>query len=196
MLSRQSQVALSAAACFLVIRPVLQAQEPAPAATKKLELTAALVLTKDFCSTVKKVGKAMMNQEKFAVGQEACKQFEPALTPLFTKLKRVTDASEAGDAQVVIEPKFSDVGATQKAFAFSDRELVVVVEWTVRDQAGKVLWLETIDGSAKRHIGNAFTHGKNLKHIVEDSVQNVTEQSVAKMGSATQLQKYGALPVK
>ena len=47
---------------------------------------------------------------------------------------------------------------------FSKRELVLVLEWTACEKSGKVLWLETVEGSAKRRIGNTFTHGSNLKH--------------------------------
>jgi hypothetical protein len=108
----------------------------------------------------------------------------------------VDDSSKAGSAQVVLEPKFADVGATQKAFAFSKRELVVLIEWTARDQAGKVVWLDTIQGSDKRHAGNAFTYRNNLKHLVENSVHDVADQSAEKMSSSPQLQKLSALPVK
>lgn len=188
--------ALVAAAGVMLCSVVSHAQETAPASPGKIALSAALVLTPEFCATVKKVGKSMINQEKFPVGKEACKQLEPALAAIFTNLTRVEDSANAGAAQVVLEPKFDDVGATQKAFAFSDRELVLVVEWTVRDQGGKVLWLETVEGSGKRHIGNTFTHGSNLKHIIEDAVRKVTEQSVEKMAGAPQLQRLAASPVK
>ena len=43
----------------------------------------------------------------------------------------------------------------------------------MRDQSGKVLLLDTVQGSAKRHGGNAFTYGSNLKHIVEDSAKDM-----------------------
>jgi hypothetical protein len=167
------------------------AQSQTPPAQQKLSLTAALVLTPEFCETVSKKGP-----EKFPVGKTACTELEPALKGIFASLTRVDDSSRAGNAQVVLEPKFADVGATQKAFAFSNRELVVIVEWTVRDASGKVVWLETVQGSAKRHIGNAFTHASNLKHIVEDSVQDVADQSAARMSSSQQLLALSAQPVK
>jgi hypothetical protein len=167
------------------------AQNQTPPVPQKLSLTAALVLTPEFCETVNKKGG-----EKFPVGKTACTELEPVLQRSFASLTRVDDSSEAGDAQVVLEPKFADVGATQKAFAFSKRELVVIVEWTVRDRSGKAIWLETVQGSAQRHIGNAFTHGSNLKHIVEDSVQDVAEQSAAKMSSSQQLLALSAQPVQ
>jgi len=167
------------------------AQDKTPPTPQKLSLTAALVLTPEFCATVNK-----KRGEKFQVGKAACAELEPALKGIFTSLTRVDDSSKAGDAQVVLEPKFADVGATQKGFAFSNRELVVVVEWTVRDQSGKAIWIETIQGEAKRHMGNAFTHGSNLKHIVEDSARDMAEQSAAKMSSSPELQKLSAAPVK
>ena len=166
------------------------AENPTPA-PKKLSLTAALVLTPEFCATVDKKG-----HERFPVGKSACTELEPVLKGIFTSLVRVDDPAKAGTAQVVLQPKFADVGATQKAFAFSNRELVVLVEWTVRDQSGKALWIETVQGSASRHVGNAFTYGSNLKHIVEDSVQDMAQQSAAKMSASPQLQKLSAAPVK
>ncbi len=162
-----------------------------PATPQKLSLTAALVLTPEFCATV--TNKA---HEKFPVGKAACAELEPALKDVFTTLTRTEDSSKAGAAQVVLEPKFADVGSTQKAFAFSNRELTVLVDWTVRDQSGKVIWMETVQGSAKRHMGNAFTHGGNLKHIVNDSVEDMAQQSAAKMSSSPELRKLSAAPVK
>jgi hypothetical protein len=162
--------------------------QPTP---KKLSLTAALVLTPEFCATVNK-----KKSEKFAVGKSACAELEPVLKGIFTSLTRVDDSSKAGDAQVVLEPRFADVAATEAAIAFSNRELVVQVEWTVRDQNGKAIWIETVQGTATRHIGNMYTYNSNLKHIVQESVQDMAEQSAAKMSSAPQLLKLSEAPVK
>lgn len=177
--------------CSLLLTLSVMAQNQTPPAPQRLSLTAALVLTPEFCATVNK-----KKSEKFPVGKAACTELEPVLKGIFTSLTRVDDSSKAGDAQVVLEPKFADVGATQKAFAFSNRELVVLVEWTVRDQSGKAVWIETAQGSATRHIGNLYTHGSNLKHIVKDSVQDMAEQSAAKMSSSPELLKLSAQPIK
>jgi hypothetical protein len=185
---------LLASCCFLLFTLSVMAQDQPPP-PQKLSLTAALVLTPEFCATVNKKG-GWANEEKFPVGKAACTELEPALKGLFTSLTRVDDSSKAGDAQVVLEPKFADVGATQKGFAFSNREMVVLMEWTVRDQSGKAVWIETVQGSAKRHMGNAFIHGKNLKHIVQDSVQDMAEQSAAMMSASPELLKMSAQQVK
>ena len=164
-----------------------QDQPPVP---KPLSLTADLVLTPEFCSTVDK-----KHNEKFEVGKAACAHLELALRPVFARLTRVDDASKASDAQVVLEPRFSEVGGTQKSFAFSTRELVVLVEWTVRDREGKVLMLDTVQGTGQRHIGNAFTYKNNLKHILEDSARDMAEQSAQKIATTPALVKLSAAPV-
>jgi hypothetical protein len=160
-------------------------------APKPLNLTAGLVLTPEFCATIDK-----KHNEKFEVGKAACAQLEPALSKIFTKLTRVDDASKATDAQIVLQPRFSEVGGTEKAFAFSTRELVILVEWTVRDHDGKVLMLDTVQGTGKRHIGNAFTYKNNLKHIIEDSTQDMAEQSAQKIAAAPALVKLSSAPVQ
>jgi len=73
--------------------------------------------------------------------------------------------------------------------AFSNREMDVFLEWTVKDMSGKTVWIETVQRSAKHHMGNLFTHKKNLKLIVEDSVKDAAEQSASKMSSSPELRK-------
>jgi len=160
-------------------------------APKPLNLTAGLVLTPEFCATIDK-----KHSEKFEVGKAACAQLEPVLSKIFTKLTRVDDASKAADAQVVLQPRISEVGGTEKAFAFSTRELVILMEWTVRDREGKVLMLDTVQGTGKRHMGNMYTYKSNLKHIVEDATQDMAEQSAQKIAAAPALVKLSSAPVQ
>jgi hypothetical protein len=155
----------------------------------KLPLRAALVLTPEFCATKTQKGDFFSGRETFKIGKVACAELEPALSPIFSGLTVVSAASSSADAQVVLLPRFVDVGATRTVWAFSNREMVVLLEWTVKDTSGKTVWIETVEGSAKRHMGNAFTHGKNLKRIVQDSVRDAAEQSASKMSSAPELRK-------
>lgn len=180
----------SLALCYSLLLTLRVTAQNNPSVPRKLSLSAALVLTPEFCATESKKG-----HERFAVGKAACTELGPTLKNIFTNLTRVDDSSKAGDAQVVLEPRFADVGATQKAFAFSKRELVVLVEWTVRDQSEKAVWIETVQGSAARHGGNAFTYRSNLKHIVKASVQDMADRSAAAMSSSVQLLQLSPQPV-
>jgi hypothetical protein len=155
----------------------------------KLSLTAAVVLAPEFCATKTKKGTWMANQETFAVGAAACADIEPALKDIFSNLTRVESSASSGDAQLVLMPRFVDVNATQKGFAFSDREMIVSVEWTAKDNSGKTVWVGTVQGSAKHHMGNSFTYKKNLKLIVADSVKDMAEQSAVTISSSPELLK-------
>ncbi|HZD31507.1 MAG TPA: hypothetical protein VE779_07580, partial [Candidatus Angelobacter sp.] len=191
-LARRCGITLAVCCLVLITDPVMAEKKTAQAPpTQKLALTAALVLTPEFCATVNK-----KKSEKFPIGKAACTELEPALKGIYTSLKVVDDPSKAGDAQVVLVPKFADVAATEANFAFSNRDLVVMVEWTVRDQAGKAIWIETVQGSATRHVGNVYTYNSNRKHIVEDSVHDMAEQSAAKMSASPELVKLSSAPVK
>ena len=79
---------------FLIV-PVT-AQNQTPSSLPKLSLTAALVLTPDFCATVNKKGHEAFlgGSEKFPVGKTACNELEPALNGIFTSLTRVDDSSK------------------------------------------------------------------------------------------------------
>jgi len=41
-------------------------------------------------------------------------------------------------------------------------------------------------------MGNAFSHGSNLKHIVADAVRDVAEQAAAKMSASPEMAKLAS----
>ena len=174
---------------FVSICPVVA--QSAPVVPHKLALTAALVLSPEFCATVSKQGS-----EKFQIGEASCKVLTPTLRNAFPNIVQVDDEKKVGDAQVVLEPRFADTTTTHKLFAFSSRELIVGVEWTARDSSGKILWIGTVQGSAKRHMGNGFTYSHNAKKILEESVQDMADQSATTISFAPGLLKLSAAPVK
>jgi hypothetical protein len=158
-------------------------------ADAKLPLKAALVLTPEFCATkIKPKGSALTKEwGSFDVGKAACEQLEPALKDAFSSLTRVAAPPAAQEAQLVLLPRIVDVNATTAIGAFSNREMVIVLEWTAKDPAGNTVWLETVQGSAKHHMGNLFTFKKNQVLIVTDSVKDAAVQSASKMSSSPEL---------
>ena len=179
---------LLSAIFFSALPVTLRAQTKSPEDTM-LRLKAALVLTPEFCATKTKKGSFVSGKETFEIGKAACTDLEPALKTVFPSLTRVAAVPPPEEVQVVLLPRFGEVDATRTLGAFSDREMVVLLEWTVTDRSGKTVWIETVQGSAKHHMGNSFTHNKNLKLIVEDSVRDAAEQSANKMSSSPELRK-------
>lgn len=157
----------------------------------KLPIKAALVLTPEFCATkIKPKGPALTKEwGSFDVGKAACEQLEPVLKDTFSRLTRVAAPPAGQEAQLVLLPRIVDVNATTAMGAFSNREMVIVLEWTAKDPAGNTVWLETVQGSAKHHMGNLFTFKKNQVLIVTDSVKDAAVQSASKMSSSPELRK-------
>ena len=159
--------------------------------TGKLPFKAALVLTPEFCeSKLQPKGSAMGKEGgSFGIGKAACKELEPALKDVFSSLTRVDAMPSSDAAQLVLIPKIADVNVTTASMAFSNREMVVMIEWTVKDSTGKTVWLETVQGSAKHHMGNLFTFRKNQELIATDSMKAAAVESANKMSASPELHK-------
>ncbi len=155
-----------------------------PAADQKLNLSAAVVMDPEFCAT-----KIKKNHETFEVGKAACDVFKSALEQGFSSVTSVATDKDALEAQAILMPKFVDVSATKTMGAFSTRELTVLLEWTVKDRSGRTVWIETVQGSGKNHMGNGFTYKTDLKEIIQYAVQDLAQKSAAAMDASPELRK-------
>lgn len=147
------------------------------ASPSKLPLRAALVLSPDFCAT-----KDRWNT--FEIGKDACAQLELALNGVFSQLTRVGSVPSSGEEQIVLVPRFGSLDRTNCSWTYSNRELVVLLEWTIKDMSGKTILLLAAQGSAKHQIGTAFSYKKNRKLLASDAVADAIANSVAKIAAA------------
>ncbi len=153
-------------------------------------LKAEVVLTPAFCRTEIEKGSFFSGHESFAVGREACRQMEQHLKYAFASVGRVETEPppESTTAQVVLIPKFVDLNATRPAWpvpAAAEREVVILLEWTAKTPAGKLVWIETVQGSARRRSGMIPTRGR--RRIVEDAIRALLQASARKMSDAPEL---------
>ncbi len=155
-----------------------------PSTAQKLNLNVAVVIDSEFCATeIKK------NHETFEVGKAACEVFKSTLEEGFSTVTSVPTDKDAAEAQAILMPRFVDVSATKTMGAFSTRELTVLLEWTVKNKAGRTLWIETVQGSGKNHMGNAFSYKNDLKHIIDYSVRDLAHKSVIAMDASPEMRK-------
>lgn len=181
--------------CLILAPASIRAVQPqsAPAAGAKLPLNAVLVLTPQFCATKFKQGSFWTTgRETYQVGKMACAELAPALMPAFAKLTVASAPPANGDAQLVLIPNFANAHATTAVFAFSNREMDVLLQWTAKAADGKIVWLQTVQGKSKHHMGNLFTHAHDVTLVARDSVKDAAAQSVIKMEAAPELRKLGS----
>jgi hypothetical protein len=186
----------------LVLSSALQPahSQTAPLAETKpadpmLALKAALVLTPGFCASKTNQGSFWTNgKTKLSIGKDACAEFEPLIRGAFSSLTRIADASAAGDAQVVLVPRLVDAN---KKESWGGDEVVVFLEWTLKDRSGKTIWLETVQGHAKDIIGKKNQDGELvygdfmmvMSQTVKDAVRDLARQSASKMAASPELRK-------
>jgi hypothetical protein len=191
--------------CLLILPVAAQTPSGQPASPDPaLGLRAALVLTPEFCATTIKQGDKMWTGvEKFEVGTSACAELEPALQGVFRQLNRVAAPPEAGTGEVVLVPRLVSASATRPTgitiFNKPKKDLLVVVEWTVKDSAGKTAWFQTVQGTATaKGRANGTISKKDMKILVDAAVEDAAKQSAAKMLSAPELRKLAedAVPPK
>jgi hypothetical protein len=150
----------------------------------KLKLNAELVLSPEFCSSEFKRGNGWTAaKERYPVGAKLCPVLEAELPALFLSMKKSEQvpAPNATNADVILVPKIQDISATMK-------ELVVEVEWTALDRAGKTLWVQAIQASGTGKVRGLGTGKLQRKHN-EAAIDEVIAKSKDAISSSPELLK-------
>ncbi len=179
--------------CFGLLLIELTASAQTPIAQpdtrfSKLPLSAELVLSPEFCATKKRQSLAL--KDVLHVGKAACSQFETELSGVFSSLKRVEKIAAVGTrmAQVVLIPRFVEINATQPLLGSSQRELVVLVEWTIQDEAGRTVWIQTLQGSSRHKLGWVITT-KGQTQLAEAAIGDLAKASATSISNAPELRR-------
>ncbi|MGD0631546.1 MAG: hypothetical protein ABR987_19620 [Terracidiphilus sp.] len=186
MLTSRSPILASALSLAVILTSfsLTARSQTASPPEQKLDLNVAVVLDPDLCAT-----KIKKNHETFEVGRAACDLFKSALEQGFSSVTSVATTGDAAGAQVILVPRFVDLSATKTMGAFSTRELTVLLEWTAKDKSGRTVWIETVQGAGKNHMGNGFTYKTDLKEIIHYAVEDLAHKSVAEMDASPELRK-------
>ena len=161
-------------------------KEDQPSPGSKYPLTAVLVVAPEQCGE-----KLKRHHEKFKVGEELCLAVAEVAKQTFQDVKQVEAVPKKGDdpSKIVLSFKSVDVDATSTATAFGKRTAVLLVEWTATDSAGKVFWVQTIEGKTKERAGNLFTAKGHKRKMIEDVCENLLENSVTAIRQSPEFQK-------
>ena len=99
---------------FLMSTILLAGQTRVAVEQRPLAVSAALVLTREFCGTVYKRRRAWLDSEKFLVGKWFCPAAAEMAGQVFSSVE-VFDHNPAADetaATILLTPKFVDTSAT------------------------------------------------------------------------------------
>lgn len=186
----RSHIRLTALLLFFTCVSIMAGAQVAPT-VERIPLKAGLILTPEFCAS--RIAHGMAEDEKVGIeiGKVACVELEPALRDVFTSITPISDPKNSGDVQLILTPKFVDAGELMEGLtSFSNYELDIFLQWTATDPSGKTIWLDTVQGSARHHIGNLFTARKNRRLNISDAVKDTAVKSASKMLASVELRKF------
>jgi hypothetical protein len=156
-----------------------QTPSPTTSADSQLPLKAAIILKQEFCESDSSKGSYWKTgKTTYFTGRIFCREAERALKGTFTSLTRTSDVAMAGDAQLMLIPKY--IGMNEKLHLASS-DLTIAYEWAVKDSAGNTVWVATVEGHA---------HGHKKDEIFVDSMNDFFAQSATKMSSSPELLRF------
>lgn len=169
---------------------LLAGQAPVAMEQRPLSVSAALVLTSEFCGTIHRRRTVWLDKEKFPVGKFVCPAAAAMAGHVFSSVE-VFDHKPAADetaATILLTPKLVDTNATSTAWG--KREIIVLLEWTATDRDGKDLWIQTVQGSGTGGAGNTFTKRKQKKKILRRAVDDLMAVSRLRLSESPELRGF------
>ena len=169
-LRRRSLEALAVLACLLLCGCTSVEEinvKPAPSATLAVKepwpLHVALVLDEGF--TNYSYTWSVVGTDVLPLGPSLAQYARQVCEAAFRTVTVVPNVEAgAGKADCVLIPRVTGANLEVPTTAFSKPEMVIMVEWTMKDRgAQKPLWLTTIEGKTKEAAGNMWTYRKHRR---------------------------------
>lgn len=154
----------------------------------KIVAPAVLVLTPEFCGTKKRLSWAI--RDVLHLGEATCRRVPESLRNVFADLEVAESMPPPGGVaqRMVLVPSFAEMSTTRPMLPSSQKKLVVLLEWNVRNSAGQTIWLQTIEGTSERKAGWLITK-KGMDALVDGAVQKIAAESARQMERAHELQQ-------
>jgi hypothetical protein len=121
---------------------------PKEAGHQKVPIRVTLVLTDEFCSTV---WQHKPTSENWPLGDTLCGYAEEVARGAFTGFVRTPKFKEIPEPETdaILVPKFVDASRAAGMTAWSESEVVLMLEWSAFDQSGKMAWAQTVRGTGR-----------------------------------------------
>ena len=151
---------------------------------KKIPLTVELRLNEELLGAQWTHGRVVI-----PLGAVLSEQAESMSRKLFTGLNVAKSAADGAPTKsdAILSPKPVAIERTLGATAFSDSVLTVVLEWTMKDANGRLVWVDATKGHGVANTGNAFTHSSNATDQIGALVKDLFLKSYRLISGAKEI---------
>ena len=134
--------------------------------------------------------KMMGDTFRIPLGPAVASNAESLARDMFASVEVVSAAGPVATGSVVLVPRIVSADQTLAATAFGDQTLTVVLEWSLTDDKGAPLWVDTIIGQGTTNAGNLFTHKSNARERTDFMLRDLFTKSRAAISESPELRRY------
>lgn len=163
-------------------------------AAEKIPLSVELRLT-DELRAAQWVRKSMGSTFVMPLGVVLSDHAEAMSRRLFSKVtvtKNNVPDSAPVDSDAVLSIKPVAIERSLGATAFGKSILTVILEWTLTDSNGQLVWVDTIKGQGVKNSGNVFTHKSNASAQIEAMIKDLFEKSYQAISNSPEIRSLAS----
>jgi hypothetical protein len=154
--------------------------QPAVTVVARQPIAVALVLDPAFCNYQYQVSK-MGDKFVWPFGASLCDYARNVTQGVFEHVDlydQTNNLKVTKPVAAVFHPKVAKVNQLLPSFAWQKRQILLVVEWTMKDgQDDKTMWVGAIEGAAEETTGNLFTGGGHDRKIMQALFDDLTRKT-------------------
>ena len=126
------------------------------------------------------------------LGKVLSRYTEITAQKLFTSVVVTNDRAgpASSGAQAILRARPVAIERTRGATAFGISKLSVLLEWSMQDAEGQLLWVDTIHGLGEANSGNPYTYSSNARDQITAMVRDLFKKSFDKMASSYEIGAY------
>ena len=129
----------------------------------------------------------------FPLGENLCLNSELLARALFSDVTLVDDNSTKASVDAILVPKFISSVQSLSVFPFPfERKITVVLEWSLKDPTGNVIWIDTITGEGRLTDYEAFNYTGNRRRLFEAMLSDLFHRSYETISSSLAIRKFAA----
>jgi hypothetical protein len=154
---------------------------------ERFPLHVALVLDEGFTNYTYR--RPTIGTEVFPLGPSLAQYARHVCGTAFQSVTAVSNVQQvSGKEQCVLIPRVVGASFEQALSGLSEPEMVVIVEWTLKDRAAQtVLWLATVEGKSKEVMGTSFTYQKHKRIRYQKLFDDLSRNTAAAFANSPEI---------
>lgn len=156
-------------------------------------LTVELFITNDFANA-KWEKHSMGDTFLIPLGESFVNNSTSIAQSLFKKVIVTKEGKGSSNAQAdcTLTPQVVSIDQAEAGWATAKATITAIIEWTLTDKNGEIIWADTFEGQGKGTVGNAFSYERRLGERLTTLQETLFRNSYHAMASSPEIKAFAA----